>query len=96
MTVFIYLLATVIEISFPCYYGSEIIASSEKLSTSLFHSEWFKQDKQFTKSMLIFMEKVKKPIKISVYGLYDLDLSYFTAVCNSAYSLFAVLNKINK
>lgn len=80
----------IVEIYFPCFYGSEVSDTFGKISTSLFHSEWINEDKEFKSAMLIFMEKVKKPGKISIFGVYDVNLETFTFICNAAFSLYAV------
>lgn len=79
----------------PCYISSELTVASEKLSMSLFHTEWTKESREFKKSMKIFMENAKKPMKIFVLKIFELNLENFVKIINSAYSLFAVLRKID-
>lgn len=83
------------EILFPCLFGSEIIVASEKLSSSLMHSQWLDQSESFKANVKILMEYMKKPIKLSAVGVFDVNLENFMKICNSAYSLFAVFKKIN-
>ena len=81
----------VIQIYLPCFYGTEISIMSEKLTTSLFHSEWYLGNRSFRTLILIFMEFAKRPIEIMAMGVFIVNLETFTAICNSAYSLFAIL-----
>ena len=88
---FFYLSSIIVQTLIPCYYGSEIMAVSDKLSASLFHSEWMYENKNFKTSMMVFLEKVKKPIKITVFGFYVVNLATFIAICQTTISLYAVL-----
>ena len=84
-------MAMLMQIFFPCYYGSEILAVSENLSTSLFHSDWIGTDQKFQSAMRIFMERAKRAKKIFIFGVFEVNLETFTLICRSAYSLYAVL-----
>ena len=90
-----YFATMIIQLFIPGYYGTEVSIVSEKLSKSLFHSDWFEnQNKDFKLAMLIFIEKVKKPKVISIFGVYDVNLETFTLVCKSSYTLFAVFRSM--
>lgn len=78
----------IIEILWPCYNGSEVEFASGKMSTSLFHSEWYTENRKFRETMLVFMERANQPIKINVFGFYDVNLKTFTFVCKGTFSLF--------
>lgn len=41
----------------------------------------------------IFLEFTKKPIKILAFGVFEVSVENFVAVCKSAYSLYAVYEK---
>lgn len=92
---FSFMIPVTLEIFLPCYFGNELSVASSKLSTSLFHSDWIKGNKALKKTIIIFMENTKKDIKISTFGFFDINLSTFTRIGNSAYSLFAVLKRVN-
>lgn len=49
----------------------------------------------FKTSMKVFMEEGKNPVKISAYKVFDLSLENFTKIINFAYSLYAVLKRVN-
>lgn len=93
---FSYMLMIIATIFLPCYYGSEVHFASEKLSSSLFHSEWYTENFGFKKGMIVFMKRVKQPIIITVFDVYDVNLGTFTFVCQSAYSLFAVVSMLRE
>jgi len=47
-------------------------------------------------SMKIFLENAKKPKVFRCAYIYNVSLESFVAICNSAYSLYAVLKNVNK
>jgi hypothetical protein len=85
----------VLEIFLPCYFGSELSAASSKLSTALFGSKWIESDEKLKSTMKIFMENVKKEIKVSAFGVFHVNLLTFTTIINSAYSYYNILKRIN-
>jgi len=79
-----------LQIFIPTYYGNELSVASNELSMSLFHSGWAKGSKKYKSSMRLFLENIKKPIQISAFGVFRVNLDTFNKVCNGAYSLYAV------
>jgi 7tm Odorant receptor len=90
------LIPVVLEIFLPCYFGNKLTLASSNLSTSLFHSNWIVENESFKKTVKIFMENTKKDLKISAFGIFDVNLASFSRIGNGAYSLLAVLNRVNK
>jgi hypothetical protein len=95
LRIFSYAVTMTIQVFLPCYFGNEVTDASGKLSESLFYINWISQDKSFKSGMQIFMENSKKPIKITAFYFVDIDFTTFTSICNSAYSLYALLKKVN-
>nr|QGW50713.1 odorant receptor 15 [Propsilocerus akamusi] len=93
---FSYLIPMLFKSFLPCYYGTLVVSISLDLSQSLFSSDWIYEDRHFKKAMLIFIENGKKPMQISAIGIFKVNLATFTRICNSAYSLFAVLKRVNQ
>lgn len=79
------------QIFLPCYYGNQISKMSDEISLKFFHSEWYREKPAYKSTARIFMEFAKKPVKICAIGIFDINLATFTFICNSAYSLYAVL-----
>jgi odorant receptor len=86
----------IIQVFLPCYYGNQVLVASQKLSASLFHSNWIKTDRKFKTQMKIFLEISKKPIKVLAFGFVSIDYTTFNSILNSAYSLYALVKKINR
>jgi odorant receptor len=83
------------EIFLPCYFGNELSKASSKLSTAVFHSQWTRENKCDEKCKMIFMENLKKDMKISAWQFFNVNLESFTTIVNATYSLYAVLQKLN-
>jgi hypothetical protein len=84
-----------VKVFIPCYYCQLISTLSNRLATSLFHSDWRTEDRNYRKNVLIFMENVKKPLGISVLGVVPINLETFMKIVNSAYSMFAIFKHRN-
>nr|QGW45405.1 odorant receptor 32 [Bradysia odoriphaga] len=77
------------------YLGNEIMLSSNRLSYTLFESDWYNQPPSTRKNIVIFGEYLKRPKKLLVGKLYPLTLETFTRVLNSAYSMFNILKSFH-
>jgi hypothetical protein len=78
-----------------CYFGSKIIEASSRISSAIVHSEWMLEKKEYRQLVRTMLEFSKKPMKISIFGNFDVNLENYTSVCRSAYSLFAVCKQLN-
>lgn len=91
----VYCLPMILEILLPCYLCNELTLSSENLINEIFHSDWMKTDRETKKILLILVENTKKPLMITFHGVMDVNLITFRSIMKSAYSLFAVLRRLN-
>ncbi|XP_037032673.1 odorant receptor 94a-like [Bradysia coprophila] len=73
------------------YFGNEIMLSSNRVSYSLFESDWIEQPQSTKKNIIIFGEYLKQPHVLVIGKLYPLTLETFTRILNSAYSMFNIL-----
>lgn len=91
-----YMIPMVLQIFIPSYFGNEISFISNELSMRLFHCNWLTTDGKFRAALKIFMENTKPPMEVSVAGgVFQVNLQTFLRVCNSAYSVYALLKNIN-
>lgn len=74
---FVYFIAELFTIS---HFGNEIVMASDRLSYSLFESDWLEQPILTKKCMIIFGEHLKKPQTLLVGKIYPMDLETFTKV----------------
>lgn len=89
-----YVISMIVQILVPCYFGNELIVASEKLSVSLFHSNWIDASSEHKHAMRIFMANAGNPMKLSAFGIFELKMENFMLIINSAYSAFAVLKNV--
>ncbi|XP_037026086.1 odorant receptor 94a-like [Bradysia coprophila] len=78
------------------YFGNEIMLSSNRLSYSLFESDWYNQPQSTKKCIVIFGEYLKRPQEIVIGKLYPLTLETFTRILNSGYSMFNILKRFQQ
>lgn len=64
----------------PCYFGGEIYTTSDNFVNDIFSSEWSEADRIYKKSMIIFIENLKEPVKLSFAGFPNLNLQKFQEV----------------
>lgn len=86
-----YLIPMTLQIFLPCVFGQMIHDAFEKLNTSLYSSGWIQRDQKFKNAMKIMMENCKKPVKISAFRVFNVDLETFKRIGNTAFSLYTVL-----
>lgn len=89
-------LLMVYEIFMPCYFGSQLIEASTKLTDEVYCSNWLNVDLKTKKILVTFMENLKDPIKIGYHELFDADMISFREIIDSAYELYAVLKSISE
>jgi hypothetical protein len=78
----------------PYYFSTNLTLASEKLSTSLFHSNWLNESPKFKSTMKIVTEMSKRKIAVRSFGAYEVNLEKFLLIMNSAWSMYAVLKNI--
>jgi hypothetical protein len=84
-----------VQLFIPCCYGNKIIEISSKISTTIGHSEWMLESKEYRQLVRIILEFSKKPMKFNSFGLFDVNLEIYSKVCQSAYTLFTVCERLN-
>lgn len=62
------------------YLGNEILLYSDRLSYSLFESNWADQSHACKKNIILMTEALKKPHVMIIGKLYPLNLRTFTSV----------------
>jgi hypothetical protein len=85
-----YIVTQLIQAFLSCFYGSEIEKNSENVKNALFHSGWMDEDKECRTMVRVMMEVSKRPMKISAFGVFDVNLEIFGVICKTAYSMYCV------
>nr|QUP79566.1 odorant receptor 6 [Monochamus saltuarius] len=89
-----YFNAMTFQVAMYCWFGNNIIASSDELNDAIYMSNWYEADISLKKSILIFMEKCKKPVVLTAGKIFPLSLITFTSIMRSSYSYLAVLQSM--
>ncbi|KAG5683124.1 hypothetical protein PVAND_012424 [Polypedilum vanderplanki] len=92
---FTYSMSMLLQIVIPCYYGTLLTLTHDKISLSLFHSDWIFEEVKHQRNVKILIEYSKKTLKFKAFKIFEIDLETFMRILNSAYSLFAVFKRIN-
>nr|UTN00937.1 odorant receptor [Semanotus bifasciatus] len=94
VSLFLYFMCMMAQVAMYCWFGHYLIASSDAINQSVYMSNWYESDISLKRSIIIFMERSKKPIILRAGNMFPLSLVTFTSVIRSSYSYFAVLNRL--
>ncbi|XP_045776312.1 odorant receptor 49b-like [Maniola jurtina] len=78
-----------------CWCGSELTTKSQDLRVWLYQCPWYEQDVKFRLSLLLAMERMKRPIILKAGHYIPLSRPTFVSIVRSSYSYFAVLKQAN-
>nr|QKN21034.1 odorant receptor [Bactrocera correcta] len=92
----VYMVAVPLEIFPICYYGTIFQLLFEKLHVEMFCSNWVEQTHKFRKHMVLFCERSLKSETVVAGGIVRIHLDTFVSTCKAAYSLLAVIGKMNE
>nr|UZH23372.1 odorant receptor 59a1 [Anastrepha ludens] len=91
-----YFLAMPLEIFPTCYYGTYFQLLFDKLHIEMYSSNWVEQTQKFRKHMILFCERSLKQHTVMAGGIVRVHLDTFVSTCKGAYSLLAVIMKMNE
>ncbi|XP_066245772.1 odorant receptor 94a-like [Euwallacea similis] len=90
----IYLTAMLCQLGLYCWYGNEIIFESYGIGNACYESDWTNCGPQAKRMLFIIMEGSKRPLRMRAGKFSDLSLASFTSVLRSAYSFFALIQRL--
>ncbi|CAH1640018.1 unnamed protein product [Spodoptera littoralis] len=91
MTLFISCILT--ELFLYCYYGNEVTDESSRVSESLYSMEWARAGLSFRRSLVLVMERAKRPLRPAAGRVIPLSLDTFVKIIKSSYTFYAVLRQ---
>ncbi|XP_063906708.1 odorant receptor 43a-like [Zophobas morio] len=83
------------QIFFYCHYGTLLYEENNGLINAICMGPWYKYDIEIRKSLLIIMERSKRPLRITAGKVVDVTVGTFVSVLKTSYSLIAVFNNYN-
>lgn len=73
-------MAMISQILLPCYFGNEITIEFNKIRDAIYNTNWLDMEVKDRKLLISFMERLKRPAKITANSFFGLSLSTFTKV----------------
>ncbi|XP_012548737.1 olfactory receptor 44 isoform X1 [Bombyx mori] len=92
----IYLTCMLIEVFILCWFGNELIWKSNDLRQAAFDGPWRNLNRKTCMFIIIFMERCKRPMRLSAGKIFTLSLDTYTVLINWAYKAFAVMRNMKK
>lgn len=94
MFVVLYVSGTQMEISLPCYYGSQFVAENKKFIECIYSCNWTEQSKQFKQDLIVLTELCLREKSFFAGGLFPISLESFVRIVKGAYSFYTVLSNM--
>ncbi|XP_046739556.1 odorant receptor Or1-like [Diprion similis] len=84
-----------LEIFFYCWHGNGIIYKSEDLMLAPFQCRWTTCSPRFKNTLRIVMCRMQRAHKLTVGRVFNLSLETFSMILRTAYSFYAVLQRVH-
>lgn len=83
------------QIYIPCYFAANLLETSSRLIYSAYSSNWIGQSRRYKSTMILFTERIKKPILMRTYqGVFDISLPTLVMILRAAYSMLSTLTQM--
>ncbi|KAF9422446.1 hypothetical protein HW555_001844 [Spodoptera exigua] len=92
----IYLTCMLIEVFILCWFGDELIWKSMDLAKAAFEGPWMNSDRKSNMFIIIFLERCKRPMRLTAGKIFTLSLDTYTVLINWSYKAFAVMRNMKK
>ncbi|KAM3967135.1 uncharacterized protein ACR2FA_011989 [Aphomia sociella] len=96
VSMIMYIICILIEIFLYCFYGNEITYESEMLTAAVYDMNWLFLSGKHRRTLIIFMERIKRSIRPVAGFILPLSNSTFVSVVRSSYSFYAFLKNSDK
>ncbi|XP_064212237.1 putative odorant receptor 85d [Tribolium castaneum] len=90
----LYFMCMISQVAIYCWYGHYVMTTSDEIGQDFYMSNWYESDVAFRKDIIIFMERVKKPVTFTAGNFITLSLVTLTRILRSSYSYVAVLQHL--
>ncbi|XP_034667935.1 odorant receptor 33b [Drosophila subobscura] len=92
----VYFVAMLLELFPCCYYGTLISVELNRLTDSIFSSNWVGMERGYCRTLLIFMQLTLAKVEIRAGGMIGISLNAFFATIRMAYSFFTLAMSLRK
>ncbi|KAK9695292.1 7tm Odorant receptor [Popillia japonica] len=85
----------IIQLSYCCYVGQELIYQSEQLSNAIYECNWhLSYDRDFRKSLVLMMQRSQKIQCLTAANLITLDFASFVRIFRLSFSFYTLLDSL--
>ncbi|XP_023311847.1 odorant receptor 94a-like [Anoplophora glabripennis] len=89
-----YLLVMMWQVAMYCWYGHNVMDSSDQVTSACYKTRWDKCSVEVRKSLMIVMERAKKLATIRAGNFFTLNIPTLMTILRSSYSYFALLQRV--
>ncbi|XP_049871330.1 odorant receptor 94b-like [Pectinophora gossypiella] len=86
-----YMSCIITELFLYCYYGHEVNWESACIIESAYKMDWLELSVKHRKDLIIFMERIKRPLQPMAGAFIPLSNNTFISVMRSSYTFFVFL-----
>jgi hypothetical protein len=80
VTFYFYVAVLAVTNFIPCFFGGEMLETTERYLYDIFTSDWLEANLKYKKLLITFMENLKRPIAVRFAGYEKINLERFTEV----------------
>ncbi|XP_076648545.1 odorant receptor 10-like [Halictus rubicundus] len=91
LEVTLYLVNTLVQIFYYCWYGNEIKLKSLDVSKSVFQCNWTSLDNDAKMFLVMMIRRARVPIEFSAIHVVSIDLEMFTTILKTSYSAYNLM-----
>ncbi|KAG6441258.1 hypothetical protein O3G_MSEX001756 [Manduca sexta] len=96
VSMIMYMCCILTEIFLFCFFGNEVTHESERLKESVYEMNWLEIPLKYRRTLIIFMERIKRPIDPMAGAIIPLSNSTFLSVVKSSYTFYTFLKNTEK
>nr|NP_001166619.1 olfactory receptor 61 [Bombyx mori]BAH66355.1 olfactory receptor [Bombyx mori] len=89
-----YLITMTMQIFVPSWMGTQISFECGELMSAAYCCEWIPRSKLFKRSLILFVERAKTPVRITGLKIFTLSLDTFTSIMKTTYSFFTLIRQL--
>ncbi|KAM3956753.1 odorant receptor Or1-like [Aphomia sociella] len=89
----LFIICILAELFLYCYFGNEVTVESDRMVESMYATQWLGTPVRFQRSLLIMMERAKRPLRPVAGRIVPLSLDTYVTIIKSSYTFYAVLRQ---
>ncbi|XP_004520908.2 odorant receptor 7a-like [Ceratitis capitata] len=89
-----YLFCVLLQTSPTCYYATHLQSDCERLSMSIFHSNWLAQGKRFNQMLIYFLHRSQADIPFFALKLVPINLATSVSIAKFSFTLYTFIQKM--